>query len=64
MIVLVRNRDGAYVSRQGSEHSYTRRLDDARTWQTLAQAEAEMWRDSEHAESVEIIMQGQGEFRR
>lgn len=41
MYVLRRNEDGAYVARRGSRHSYTRKFEQAQTFDTLQGALAD-----------------------
>jgi hypothetical protein len=36
--VIIREDDGKYVSRRGSKHSYTKRLEDARLFPTESEA--------------------------
>ena len=55
MYVLIRHDDRKYVARPGSEHSYTRRLEEARTWPTKEAAEPERC-ENESCVSVASIM--------
>lgn len=52
MYVLVDIRTGRYVAPSGSESSFTRKLDDARTFPTYDAAEAERCKESERVASV------------
>lgn len=36
---VIQRTDGLYVARQGSEHSYTRKLEDARKYRTRQEAD-------------------------
>lgn len=47
MFVLQHIETGKYVSRPGSAHSYTNRLEEARVFRTAEGAKQEMCRDSE-----------------
>jgi hypothetical protein len=54
--VIIRN-DGAYVARSGSEHSYTRKLEDARTFATRESAERDRCPKNEHIASIGDVLQ-------
>ena len=55
MYVLKRNEDGAYVSKPGSNHSYTTRLENAQIFNTKEQAEGSAC-GNEHAVPVDSIL--------
>ena len=55
MYVIRRNEDGRYVSRLGSEHSYTRRLEDARAFQSREIAERNAC-ENEHVMSISDML--------
>lgn len=57
MYVIQRD-DGAFVSRPGSDHSYTRLLQQARTFATRDAAERERCPGNERVLSVEQAMRG------
>lgn len=52
--VLIRNEDGKYVARPGVEHSYTHKLEAARTWPTQEAAQQEAC-SNERTASVEEL---------
>lgn len=52
MFVIKRN-DGAFVAKSGSSGSYTRDLANARKWQTLEGAQAELCPGNEHIVNLE-----------
>mgnify|MGYP001576708874 CR=1 FL=1 len=56
-IILRTDRGGAYVSRQGSTHSYTTRLQYARTFATREEAEANRCPDNEMVLRLEVAVQ-------
>ena len=53
--VIVRNEDGKYVAPPGSKHSYTTRLERARTFSTREAAQADCC-GNEHAVAVENLL--------
>lgn len=55
--IIKRSEDQKYVSKPGSERSYTARLQDARTWGTRADAEREAC-GNEYVISVADEMRG------
>ena len=57
MYVIRRNEDGAYVTKPGSEHSYTRKLESARTFPSRQAAE---WHacGNEQVMTVEELVKG------
>jgi hypothetical protein len=57
MYILIRT-DGAYVSRHGSEHSYTRRLEHARTYTTREAAQRDACVENERVEELTELMKG------
>ena len=55
MYVIRRNEDGKYVSRPSSEHSYTRRLEDAQAFQSREIAEGNAC-ENEHVMSISDML--------
>lgn len=53
--VLIHNGTGKYVSRPGSEHSYTNKLQNAATYPTRDAAEANRCPGSEHIVSLDQL---------
>lgn len=58
-LYVIKREDGAYVSRQGSEHSYTRKLQEARPFNSRAGAEHECC-SNEHVVSVDSEIYSEG----
>ncbi len=56
-LYVIRREDGQYVTRTGSEHSYTRKLEKARTFTTRADAERERCPENERVCSVESLIE-------
>ncbi len=59
MPYVIRRDDGAFVSRPGSQHSYTPLLQKARTWETREAAERELCPENEQVLTVGEAM-GEG----
>ena len=53
--VIVRNEDGKYVSLSGRQHSYTTRIEHAKTFSTREAAQGDCC-GNEHAVSIENIL--------
>lgn len=57
--VLIRNEDGAYVAPSGSPSSYTRKLENARTYATREAAEGDAC-GNERAVNVDTLIRRPG----
>lgn len=64
MYVIVRNRDGAYVSRPGNASSYTKQLETARIFFDRFTAEKERCADENIKSLDEILGTGRGQCMR
>lgn len=58
--VLVHNNTGKYVAKPGRKHSYTDRLQNAKTFMTKMGAERDSCQESEHPERIEDILRSTG----
>jgi hypothetical protein len=58
MYVIVRTDDGKFVARPGSEKSYTRKLQNARTFRTREAAELDRCLGNEVIRSIEEVIGG------
>ena len=55
---VIQREDGQYVSRPGSRHSYARKLQDARIYETEGSARADLCPGNEKVLTVAQAMQG------